>query len=349
MNVSNPCALFVYRNFKAAENPQCHIGLGVNALHTIKVLRRAGIRADAVGAWTPDDVRARVRERPETTHVIIEAPWIEAAAMAKLAAEHPSIEWVVRSHSQIGFLQVEPGAIKLLRELLVLQESMLNLRVAANSEHLRRFFEKVYAAKCLYLPNLYDVERVERKRDVAHDHRKLRVASFGALRWLKNHTTAAAAALMVAKQRQCDLEFWISVNREENGRGILDALRNMFAGLPWAKLIEHPWSDWPDFRRVVAHMDVAFQLSHTETFNIVTADAVAEGVPCVVAPAIEWVPDYWKVDGDRVEDVARVAGHLLSSIDATDDGRAALTRFVRSASDAWRSYLSDRVYPPNPA
>jgi hypothetical protein len=76
----------------------------------------------------------------------------------------------------------------------------------------------------------------------------------------------------------------------------------------------------------------------TETFNITTADAVAEGVPCVTTPAIEWVPPYWQVESDRLEDVARVAGHLLSSADGAAEGLCALERYCEHASDAWLRY-----------
>lgn len=331
--------VILYRNFKAAQTPQCHIGLGVGALHTVKVLRRAGIDVSAFGVWTVDDVRKRLAAMPETTHCVLEAPWIPAIAMQALLAEFPAVQFVVRCHSQIGFLQVEAGAIRILRDLLVLQESALNLAVVANSVRLCHFLERAYAGACLHLPNLYDLERVHRKRDVAHDHRLLRIGSFGALRLLKNHTTAAAAALLVARQRGCDLELWVSVNREEHGKGVIQALRAMFDGLCWARLVEHPWEDWAAFRRTVAHMDLCMQLSMTETFNITTADAVAEGVPCVVSPAIEWAPDYWQVDTDRVEDAARVAGQLLSSCEAADDGRVALERFVEAGVGRWLAWL----------
>jgi hypothetical protein len=336
----DPCVLLVYRNFMARHgNPQCHVGLGVSALHTVRVLRRHRIEAHTLGVWTVEDVRAQLRERPRTTHCVIEAPWISTSNMSALCSAFPDVHFIVRCHSQIGFLQVEAGAIRILRELLLMQDGVLNLSVTANSTRLSAFIRKTYRSRCPTLPNLYDVERAARKKDRAHAHRLLRIGSFGALRLLKNHTTSAAAALMVAADRGCDLEFWISTNREENGRGILDALRNMFSGLCNAKLVEHPWSDWAEFRAVAAHMDLVMQLSHTETFNVVTADAVAEGVPCCVSPAIEWVPPHWQVDPDRVEDAARVAGQLLSSVDAAEEGLRALSRYVSEGSKTWGAFL----------
>jgi hypothetical protein len=338
--VSGPNVLLLYRNLAKAELGS-NIGLGVNALHTVRVLRRAGVVVEAASVADPADVRARLAERPGVTHCVIEAPWVPRDAMADLLRAFPKIHFLVRSHSQIGFLQIEPGAIQLLRELLTLQDNSLNLTVATNSLTLKRFFETAYGGHTLYLPNLYDFERVTRKRDVTHTSRTLRIGSFGALRLLKNHTTAAAAALMLARKRGCDLEFSVSVENDTmGGVAVLDALRKMFADLKWAKLVERPWEDWATFRQTVSGMDLCLQVSMTETFNITTADAVAEGVPCVVSPCIEWAPDYWKADTDRLEEVVRIGSSLLASCDGAEDGLTALSAFVVDATDRWIDYLT---------
>lgn len=286
-----PHVLLFYRNRFAvpaaalalAPVPQCHIGFGVNALHTTRVLRRLGVPTYPYGVWTSDDIRARLRQHPEATHAVLEAPWVPLDETEALLAAYPHVHFVVRCHSQIGFLQVEAGAITLLRELLLLQESVLNLAVAGNSTRFTRFVERAYGGRCAYLPNLYDTERPKSagRPPVRGEGRPLRVGSFGAMRLLKNHTTAAAAALLAARALGRELAFWVSVDGNDyGGMSVVYALRAMFAGLPWAKLVEQPWQDWPAFRRTVAHMDLCLQLSHTETFNITTADAVAEGVPC---------------------------------------------------------------------
>lgn len=58
------------------------------------------------------------------------------------------------------------------------------------------------------------------------------------------------------------------------------------------------------------------QQSITETFNVTKADDVAGGVPSVVSPSIEWGPDCWKADPDRLDDIVRIGGALLSRPDA---------------------------------
>jgi hypothetical protein len=44
------CLLLVYRNIRTATANGSAIGLGVNALHTVRVLRRAGVEVDATPA-----------------------------------------------------------------------------------------------------------------------------------------------------------------------------------------------------------------------------------------------------------------------------------------------------------
>jgi hypothetical protein len=339
-DVASAYPLFFYRNFAANNASYCHVGLGINALHSVKVLRKAGVRCDLHGVWTARDVAAKLSANPECTHAIIEAPWIPAECVESLMIAHPDVHFIVRAHSQIGFLQVEPGAIRIIRDVMHLAERSLNLSLAANSERLRHFLQGTYDGECLHLPNLYHVAGIRTSRWRPPGTRdSIRIGSFGALRILKNHTTSAAAAMMVARNLGSDLEFHVSVNREEHGRGVLQSLRNMFSCLRWATLVEVPWSVWPDFRRAIAGMDLCFQLSMSETFNITTADAAAGQVPSVVGEAIEWAPDDWKADPDSVEDAARRGAWLLHDREAGRRGREALESYVAGATATWAEYL----------
>ena len=331
--------VLLYRNFQKFA-AACHIGLGVNALHTVKVLRAEKIRADAVGVSTAEDVIAYVARTPSITHAVVEALWISTATLEALLTRFPHVHWIVRSHSEVGFLQADPGAVQFIREQLLLAEGHVNLSIAANSRRLTDFLRTVYDARVLCLPNLYAMERVARKRDVPHDGCVLKVSSFGALRPQKNHATAAAAALMIARERGVRLEFYMNSNRNEGGGPIVNAVQGFFSGLRWAELREVPWCSWPAFRRVVADMDLALQVSTTESFNLTTADAVAEGVPAVVTDSIEWAPDPWKVGADDLAGIVRVGSSLLSSRTGAGEGLRALQHYMERAVATWRSYLA---------
>jgi hypothetical protein len=335
----NARVLLTYRNFMSGNSPQCHIGLGINALHTAKVLRKHRIHCDIEGVWEVAHIDKALTKHQGITHCFIEAPWISAIHMAGLMHRWQRVHFIVRAHSQIGFLQVEPGAIKIMRDLMHMQEGALNLTVAANAKKLSSFMERVYLGRVLYLPNLYDLDRPRARNNETRRHRMLRIGSFGALRILKNHTTAAAAALLIAEREKTDLEFWVSTNREEHGKGVLQSLRNMFEGLNWAKLIENQWEPWASFRRTIGNMDLCLQASMTETFNITSADAVAEGVPVVGGSAIEWLPQHWMADIDSPEDMARKGAHLLHDPHSVDDGQVALNRFCKEGTEIWLNYL----------
>ena len=318
-----------------------HRGLGINALMTVKVLRKHGIHADIAPVWKrPDVVAALNKYKP--THAIIQAPWISAEDQAWLCHQFPDVQFVVRVHSQIGFLQVEPNAIKILRDDLFLQEGLLNLAVSANTRRLAEFVDHTYKSRIVYLPNLYDTDRVRRKRDESHDHRSLRIGSFGAHRLLKNHTTALAAAMMIAERRGSDLEFYVNAGRKEGSGGgaIIRALRLMSDRVPWVRLKEVGWQEWSEFRQTVAYMDLTMQVSFTETFNIVTADSVAEGVPAVVSNAIEWTPARWHANPDDAADIARVGSALLWDIHSAEEGIAALECYAKNAIQTWLAYLN---------
>jgi len=321
-----------------------HAGLGVNAMHTVRVLRREHIQCNATTVQTPASVMEAV-EKYHPTHCLIEVPWLTSEELATICAKYPSVHFMVRSHSQIGFLQIEPSTIKNLRDALILQEGVQNLTVAANSRRLAEFIRTAYQANCLYLPNLYDVERTHRKRDENHDHRLLRVGLFGALRLQKNHTTGAAAAMIMAKERNADLEIYISTGRGENSgkekmNSVYNSLHEMTTGLDWLKLVEVKWSSWPEFRRTVSNMDIICQASMSETFNIVTADAIAEGVPAVVSEAIEWAPRNWQAELDSTTDIARTGSMLLSSYSEAHRGLEHLKHFLKHATHEWLEYLS---------
>lgn len=332
--------LIVHKAYRPVNNPWSHVGLGVNALHTVRVLRQMRIRADAIPAIEAADIAAALSSRPDVTHCVLEALWVSTPNLAKLMNDFPHVRFAVRCHSQVGFLQVEANAVKLFREQLLLQDGSLNLDMSGNNSRFCKWVRGAYRTRCVFLPNLYDLDRTDLQDDnVWTPGRTLKVSSFGAIRLQKNHSTAAAAAMLVARRLGVPLEFHINIERVEHGKGVLQMLRNMFSDLRWAKLVEVPWMTWAQFRHAVADMDLSLQLSATETFNITTADATAEGVPSVVSPAIEWLPSHWQANIDDPEDVARVAVNLLTDPHSSQDGFQALKRYNSSGKEQWYAYL----------
>src|SRR5450755_4137201 len=90
---SSPHVLFLYRSRQSTGSP---VGLGVTALHSVRVLRRHGVRADLVGVWNLTDIHASLSRYPSTTHCIIEAPWVGIDETEALASRYPSVHFIVR-------------------------------------------------------------------------------------------------------------------------------------------------------------------------------------------------------------------------------------------------------------
>jgi hypothetical protein len=329
---------FAYKNFAAARNIS-HIGLGVAALNTAKVLRRAGIKAEVWPVLSAADLRARLESR-SIEHVIISAPWIPGHELQALACAFPETQFAMTCHSNVGFLQADRNGTKLLRETIEVETGTHNVHVAGNTRRFCDWVHAALAAPCAYLPNLYYLEDNFVPRSLFTGG-TLRIGAFGATRPLKNLMSAAAAALQIARELRAPLEFWLSAGRAEGGgETVLAAVREMFAGVPHAALVLNGWQSWPKFRHTVAHMHLLLQPSYTESFNMVTADGVAEGVPSVVSPAIDWAPHDWKAEPDDVCEIARTGRRLLFDPYAAADGRRALERYVADGLRAYREYFS---------
>lgn len=326
--------ILAYKNFRANRNIS-HIGLGVAAINTAKVLQRAGIPTEVWPVVSAADLRQRLQKTP-SNQVIISAPWIPTLDMHTLSSDFPQTQFAVTCHSNVGFLQADRNGVKLVRELMDLEMATSNVHLAGNSKRFCQWITQAFGVPCTYLPNLYYLQACAPRPRQPFTGGTLRIGAFGATRPLKNLMSAAGAALEIARGVSAPLEFWISAGRSEGGGdGVLAAVSEMLTGLPHVSLKLNGWQTWPEFRKTVANMHMLLQPSYTESFNMVTADGVAEGLASVVSSAIDWAPEDWKADVDDVPQIARVGRKLLSDTHAAQEGFHALQSYV---SDGLRSY-----------
>lgn len=330
--------VLAYKNF-AANKHISHIGLGVSAISIAKVLRRHGIYAEVWPIVHARDLAERLQNQP-ATHVAVSAPWIPSADLQRLTIAHPDTHFAVNCHSNVGFLQADANGVKLVREAMELEAGTFNFHLAGNSRRFCRWIRNAYGSPCTYLPNLYYLEESCIPSRPAYSCGTLRIGTFGATRPLKNFMSAAGAALEMARTLKVELELWVSAGRMEGGGDtILRAAHAMLDGVPGVRLVENGWEPWPKFRRTVGHMHLLLQPSYTESFNMVTADGVSEGVASVVSEAIDWAPEHWKASSDDVFDIARVGRHLLTDPRAAQDGLEALQTHNREALRAWMEFI----------
>jgi hypothetical protein len=341
MKPGNLRVILAYKNF-AANRAVSHIGLGVTALNSAKSLRDAGVKTDVWAITSSQDLGQQLKTAAASapvSHVVVSAPWIPTADLARLTAEYPETRFAVNCHSNLGFLQADPGAMRLVREGLELQRCTWNFQVAANSERLATWVGDTYGSCCTHLPNLYHLDRLSGMNRTLFSGGTLRIGAFGATRPLKNFMTAAGAALEIASQMRVDMEFWMSSGRNEGAGPLVNAIHQMTVGLPHVRVMENGWQTWPQFRQTVRHMHVLLQPSYTETFNVVTADGIAEGVPSVVSHAIEWAPEEWKAQVDDVREIAVVGQKLIGDKEASSRGLKALEDYNQRAMKIWEGFL----------
>jgi hypothetical protein len=338
--------LLVFKAFGVSRG----FGLGITASMTARVLRRHGVWAEAWPAGSADQIRGLLKESIrdadargmlEPTHVIILAPWLETGDVAALASEFPNVTFVIASHFNFGFLGADPHAVKLLRELVDLQHETSNVRVAGNSEKFTRVATEIWSTDVATLPNLYDMGEPMPAPRHAWPRDCLRLGLFGAGRVLKNGTTAAAAAALLATSHRVPTELFVSTDVDSGG--ITSPIRELVEGTPNLRIVDAGWLPWPKFRRLVGHMHLLLQPSFTESFNVVTADGIWAGVPTAASTAIDWVPPRWQANPDDAADVARIGEYLLHCPRAVEEGRAALERHIERGVEEWRRFVAPRV------
>ena len=331
--------LICYKNF-AAFNPQIsHIGLGVSAQNTAKVLVAHNVDAFVRPVRNAQDILDALKKL-EATHVVISAPWLSAPDLVTLINQVPDVQFSVNCHSNVGFLQADARGVDLLRQYIDVEQGSTNFAISANSEKGALWLRTAYRCPCEYLPNLYYLDYS------AASHRRLwnggilRIGAFGATRPLKNLMSAAGAALVLANDLRADVEFHVSSGRTEGGGNtIIRAIQAMLANLPNIKLVQDGWQSWSQFRDIVRSMHVLMSVSYTESFNMVTADGVAEGVPSVVSDAIDWAPNYWVAAADQTNEIARIARQLVVDPNAARDGYIALENHNSDGFNAWCQYM----------
>lgn len=328
----------VYKDI--APDPDFCLGMSVGALQIVKVLRGQGVEAHLWGIKTQDDLGRNV-ESSKPSHVAVLAPWVESDYFRKLASENPNVNFLCSSHSNPGFLQVDTRGTELLRSYIRLQHVTWNFGVSGNSARFAKWLTRVYGAECTHLPNLYELHGGVPSR-TSWNGGPLRIGTFGAIRQLKNFMTAAAAALELAASLRCHLEFWMSQDTTAGSANIQNSITEMFKDLPSAKVMRLGWLSWPRFVQFIGTMHLVLHPSYTETFSVVTADAISKGVPVVASDAVEWLPDHWKASSDDPSAIARVGRHLLQDPHTASEGWEALSKNNEMGVAAWKKWLSGR-------
>lgn len=246
------------------------------------------------------------------THVIIEALWVVPTKFHVLTKLHPNIKWIIRLHSEIPFLSNEGIALDWIGDYM----SFDNVNIALNGKRalsdIRKFIKdknnwsnKTVKERIGYLPNFYPQNYTLKKFDKNKD--TIDVGCFGAVRPMKNHVTQALAAINFANKIGKKLRFHINSGRvEQKGEPVLHNLESIFDHLyeKGHQLINHKWCPRDEFLEICKQMDIGMQVSFSETFNIVGADLISQGVPVVGSKEIPWLFPCYTANPTHSDDIS---------------------------------------------
>lgn len=297
--------LFILKRGGEYGNKRPKGGLFNSARFVCDMLNQNDRRAALEHAVDANDIDRLVTiHRPEV--VIVEALWVVPSKFAELQRLHPDVRWIVRLHSELPFLAQEGIAIEWIKDYCI----DLEIEVAVNSWRIKEDLEAI-GLPIGYLPNYYPITWEEppaaQPRSTLNE---IRIGCFGAIRPLKNHLTQAVAAMKYANETNNQLQF--CVNETNADRNVLRNLEALFKKTGHV-LVKMEWLDHAEFLRAVASVDLAMQCSLSETFNIVSADAVSQGIPVVVSPEVSWTVQASQACATDVNEIVRKMHVALST------------------------------------
>jgi glycosyltransferase involved in cell wall biosynthesis len=324
-----------------ADNPSaCHQGLGITSTNTVMGLREMRIEADVKPIPNGEYLWSKLAvEWTDYTHVILEAPFIDAPFLGRMFARFPNVKFALVYHSNLGFLSQDRFAVASLKPYIEL-EQLGNFTLASNSVDMSDAMASATGKPFQYLPNLFHLPaRVRRTRTPWKPGMTLNIGLFGAARVLKNWLTAAVSTMIISRTLDADIRLHVSSRRDEGAAATRDNLNDLISMNPRVGVVDVPWMNNDDFRRYLYGIDLMLQPSFSETFNNVTAEGCACGVPSVVSDAINWAPKHWKAKSDSAVSVAMIGSSLARDNNAATDGWEALDNHNRLAEGVWQEWL----------
>ena len=254
----------------------------------------------------------RLIHKHKPTHVIIEALWVVPSKFAVLTKLHPKVRWIIRLHSEMPFMAGEGMAMDWVGEYVNFPTLDIGINAPRMLKEMQTYLkikkswtDTEVAQRVFYLPNYYPQEY--KRKEFKRDKYWVDIACFGAVRPLKNHMLQAVAALDFANRIGKQLRFHINSGRiEMKGDPILHNLRGFFQQLASTghQLIGHEWAPREQFLETCAEMDIGLQVSFSETFNIVGADLISQGVPLVGSAEIPWTCDFFNAQATESKEIA---------------------------------------------
>jgi hypothetical protein len=179
-------------------------GLINSATHVADYLEHKGYCCKIVQVLDANSIDKEVyNSKPDI--VILEALWCPVYKLKELMElrRYRHITWVIRVHSDIGYLSAELQGMRLLNEYRELHKK--KLIISMNSKKCVDALSTATGYDYTYLPNI--ITRREPVIDFLEERRHIDIGCFGAMRLLKNQCFQAICSMIAADQLDKML-FW---------------------------------------------------------------------------------------------------------------------------------------------
>ena len=353
--MTKPIVLFILKR-KPNVNPEKPIseslstGLFNSASYMVDMLLEQNVDARFEIAIDNNCIdRLVTKHRP--THVIIEALWVVPSKFTILSKLHPTVNWIIRLHSEMPFLAGEGSALNWLGDY----GSYDNITIGVNSPRMVNdvgsylkikygWSNDILNKKIVYMPNFYPQTYKTKEYNVNKEY--IDIGCFGAIRPLKNHLLQAISSVKFAEQLGKKLHFHINVGRMEmKGDSVMSNLDAMFQHLhdKGHRLVGHEWTPRDGFLDLCGEMDIGLQVSFSETFNIVGADIISQGVPLVGSVEIPWIDPAYSARSQAGEEIynALMLTHSNPYGNVYINQRK-LTEYTNQTRNTWLAYFKEK-------
>lgn len=264
------------------------------------------------------------RYRPKK--VVVEALWMSEEECKILRRKFPKIRFYVHVHSNVPFLVAEGMAFHRLVEM-----DRVGFKIIFNS-----YSASSAWSGSLFLPNVYEVPFLD-VLDKGHSS-DLNIICGGSVREMKNQAIQALAAIKYADLKGKKLSFHMNMGRSEGGSNVQSSIKAIFHKYPKHTLVNVPWSEHKGFIEYLRDMDLGMQVSMTESFNLVTADYLAAGLPVVVSREIDWCGEWSKCDIGNIDQMVSLIDLNINDKSTIHLNRKLLKEYSENSVTKWRQF-----------
>jgi glycosyltransferase involved in cell wall biosynthesis len=287
---------FVYATPQVASTGLSHNAAECAALLTAHGIEAAPVRLDEIGVW--DDWL--IREQPEA--VVLAATCLRYDDLNTLSKKFPRVLWVQRIHSNMAWLFSCVDECSNALRVIHLANCRKNVVYSVVDPCEAARWQSA-GARVMGIPNVWTAPITDKPRTYTTDTEWLHLSAIFALRLLKHPAGHVLTAAILDRVRPVKLH--VQPHRTDC-RAYPDLLGRV-ANLLNVRMPLEPYRPHEAFVEWLAGtIDVGLQLSLTESFNYVTFEHLALGIPCVTSRAVLFSP--WRVD---VEDAEAAAASVL--------------------------------------